>query len=114
MMADTALVRCTVLEVQPVNAGRILALASVEVEIDGVVFVVEGVQVVRVPATRDQPERTGVDLPRYRNRQGAWRPTLKMPEEVRQPLGDAILERCCEMGITRRLAAIPVPLPPLR
>lgn len=106
-MTETALVRCTVREIHPVSAGRLLALATVEVEIEGVVLVVEGVQVLRFPATRDEPERTGVDLPRYRDRHGVWRPALKVPEEIRQPLGDAILERCCEMGITRRLTTKP-------
>ena len=62
-MSDTALVQCGVLDVHPVNKGRLLALASVEIDI-------EGVQVVRVPANRERPEMTGVDLPRYRGGDG--------------------------------------------
>ena len=34
----------TVLDVQPVNAGRLLAVAMVEINIDGVIIAVHGIQ----------------------------------------------------------------------
>ena len=27
---------------------------------------------------------------------------MELPEELRKPLGDVVLERCCELGITQR------------
>ncbi|MEX2650224.1 MAG: hypothetical protein WD673_14530 [Alphaproteobacteria bacterium] len=69
-MSDTVLVQCSVLDVHPVNMGRLLALAAVEIDVKGAVIVIEGVQVVRFPATRVRPEMTRVDLPRYRGRDG--------------------------------------------
>ncbi len=82
-----------------------MTVASVETDIEGVVIVIQGVQVIRIPANRERPEMTGVDLPRYRGRDGVKQKAIQVPEEVRSPLGDAILELCCELGITRRVAA---------
>ena len=105
-MADgpggAAIVEAVVVAVQPVGKGRLLALASVELALDGVRFVVHGIQVLQLRHPGTGEPATGVDLPRYRTPDGAWRPALELPAELHTPIGDAVLERCCELGITRR------------
>ena len=51
-------VSITVVSVKPVKFGKIFALASVEIDIDGVLLVLHGVRAIRV-----QPMRTRIDLP---------------------------------------------------
>ena len=46
-MTGTALVSCRVLEVIPLTTGRLIALASVEIDIEGVCLTLHGVQVDR-------------------------------------------------------------------
>lgn len=101
-MTNTSLITATVLDVTPIGKGRILALASVELMVDGIAFTLHGVQVVRLKHPGTGHEATGVDLPRYRGPDDAWRQAAELPEELRKPLGDAVFERCCELGITRR------------
>ena len=52
--AGSSLVSITVLSVTPVRAGKLFALASVEIDIDGVRIEVRGIRAMRVPtgATR--------------------------------------------------------------
>jgi hypothetical protein len=52
----------TVLSIKPVKFGQIFALASVEIDIDGVVLVIHGIR-----AMRGQPMVTRVDLPVFRD-----------------------------------------------
>ncbi len=104
-MTETALITATVLAVEPVGKGRLLALASVELVLDGVAFVLHGVQVVRLKHPVSGQEATGVDLPRYRAPDGQWRAAIALPPELRRPLGDAVLEQCCVLGITQRVTA---------
>jgi hypothetical protein len=47
--AKTGSVTITVLSVTPVRAGRILALASVEIDVDGVVIDIHGIRAARSP-----------------------------------------------------------------
>ncbi len=103
MDTESTMVSCTVVDVQAVNKGRLIALATVDVEIDGVVIRIDGIQIVRMPPTAKRSEMTGVDLPRYRAADGAWKQAIQLPDEVRIPIGDAVLDRCCEEGITKRL-----------
>ena len=101
-MENFTTVRCTVVDVKPVNKGRLLALAKVEIDIDGIMVMVDGVQIVRIPANGHRQEMTGVDVPRYRAPDGTWKQAITLPDELDGPLGDAVLDRCCELGITRR------------
>ncbi|TAN59632.1 MAG: hypothetical protein EPN20_14770, partial [Magnetospirillum sp.] len=75
-MTDSVPVTVTVLDMQPVHRGRLLALATVEVEIEGVVFVINGVQLTRITNPK---EGTAVDLPRYRDAAGEWRQAITLP-----------------------------------
>ena len=87
-MDDRAVVEVTVLEVKPVRSGRLVALASVEIAVGGVAFVVHGVQVV---AARDpRPGRPGA---------GVLPPPPDLPPELEDPLGRAVLEHCAELGL---------------
>jgi stage V sporulation protein G len=65
------------------GAGRLVALAAVEIDLEGVVVVVQGVQVIR------HRGRISTQAPRFRNpRTGVWMPAVILPEE----LGLAIAE----------------------
>jgi hypothetical protein len=80
--AATTIVSFTVLGVEPVRgAGRLIALARVELELDGVILIMQGVRVVRMG--------NGVltEPPKFRDpRTGDWLPALIVPAE----LGEAI------------------------
>ena len=60
--AGSSLVSITVLSVTPVRAGRLFALASVEIDIDGVRIEVRGIRAMRVPtgATRWNSRRSAM------------------------------------------------------
>ena len=100
-MDRTATVEITVLGVRPVGKGRLLALASVELALEGVLFVLHGLQVLQIRDAITGAPATGVDLPRYRLPDGSWQVAIKLPPELERPIGDAVLARCCELGIAR-------------
>lgn len=52
-MTNSVPVTVTVLDMQPVNRGRLLALATVEVEIEGAAFVINGVQLTRITSPKE-------------------------------------------------------------
>lgn len=58
---------------------------------------INGVQLLR---TNTPTEGTAVDLPRYRDAGGEWRRAIALPEELRAPIGDVVLEKSLELGIT--------------
>jgi hypothetical protein len=80
--AATTIVTFTVTDVERVRgAGRLVALAKVELELDGVVLVMQGVRVMR--------ERGGITVqpPRSRDpRTGNWIPALLVPAELGQAI----------------------------
>jgi len=57
--------------------GKIFALASVEIDIDGVLLVLHGVRAIRV-----QPMGTRIDLPMFRDENGVWRRAVTLPDEI--------------------------------
>ncbi|MGH6896908.1 MAG: hypothetical protein ACREJ5_10225 [Geminicoccaceae bacterium] len=70
------------------GAGRLVALATVEIDLDGVVVLVQGMQVIR------RRGRIATQAPRFRNpRSGAWMPAVILPDE----LGAAIAEELHQM-----------------
>lgn len=90
MTADeTALVACRVHDITRVTHGHLLALASAEIDIDGVGFRLDGIQVVTARA-RGFPT-VQVKLPTYRGADGLWHPAITLPPELERPLGDAVL-----------------------
>ena len=81
------------------GAGRLVALATVEIDLEGVVVVVQGVQLIR------HRGRISTQAPRFRNpRTGVWMPAVILPEE----LGVAIAEELHRM-LMRRPGAVALP-----
>ncbi|MBX9635023.1 MAG: hypothetical protein K2X44_08585 [Magnetospirillum sp.] len=90
MTDDVALVACHIHDITRVaNHAHLLALASANMEIDGVSFRLDGIQVVTARA-RGFPT-VQVKLPTYRGADGVWRPAIVLPPELERPLGDAVL-----------------------
>ena len=80
--AATTIVTFTVTDVEHVRgAGRLVALAKVELELDGVVLVMQGVRVIR------QRDRITTQAPRIRDhRTGELVPALIVPDELGQAI----------------------------
>lgn len=91
MTDDIALVACRVHAITRVTHAHLLALASadIEIEIDGVGFRLDGIQVIAAKA-RGFPT-VQVKLPTYRGVDGVWHPAITLPPELERPLGDAVL-----------------------
>lgn len=88
----TTTVNFTVTEVEWVRGcGRLVALASVELELEGVVLTMQGIRVMR------QGRRFTTEAPRYRNPStGTWLPAVIVPRELGQAIAgelQAILSR---------------------
>jgi stage V sporulation protein G len=92
----------TVRSLTPARAGRLFALASVSIDIDGVQIEVHGIRALRV-----QPVGTRIELPKFRDALGIMRPAITLPEEVRGPIGDAVLDVLVERGLASRRVAGP-------
>lgn len=75
---STATVTFVVTRVERLSgAGRLVALATVEIDLEGVVIVVQGVQVIR------HRGRITTQAPRFRNpRTGIWTPAVILPDEL--------------------------------
>jgi stage V sporulation protein G len=94
---NTTTAAIVVLAIHPIaNAGKLLALAEVELVIDGVSLLIHGVQV------RADGEKTEVSLPRYRAPDGTWKTSITLPAEVRDPMGDVVMEAGIEAGILKK------------
>jgi stage V sporulation protein G len=77
-----------VLEVQLITAGRLIALAAIELEVDGIAIVLQGVRVVRTG-----PRTVGVAPPSYRGSTGAAVPAVMLPEELSEAIAGAVLDK---------------------
>ena len=96
-MADTIPVTLRVSNARPINAKDLFAMVDVEVLVGGVAFDIQGVQ------TRREPDgRTSVRLPTFKDADGVWRPAIKLPDEVRGPLTNAVLDFLLEEGLAKR------------
>ena len=97
---DTTTAAITVLSITPLaNAGKLLALADVELVLDGVAMIIHGVQV------RAKGDETEVTLPRYRSPTGEWKAAISLPDEVREPMGDAVISAGIEAGLLKERVA---------
>lgn len=89
-MTDTSSVGFEVRSIEPVHgAGRLVALAVVAVDIDGVELVLQGVQVMREP---DGGWRVRPPVWRHPG-SGAWVPAVVLPDELRDAIGAEVLAR---------------------
>jgi hypothetical protein len=99
--SPSSTVTITVLSIKAVKFGKIFALASVEIDIDGVVLILHGVRAIRV-----RPMGTLIDLPTFRDENGVWRHAVTLPDEISGPLGRAVLDELVERGLAIRGAAL--------
>jgi len=103
--AGSSLVRITVLSVTPARTGKLFALASVEVDIDGVQIAIHGIRALHAADSAG----TRIELPQFRDLNGRWQTAITLPEEVRGPIGDAVLNELIERGLAKRWFAVPIP-----
>ncbi len=94
---NSAVVTCTVLNARPVASKTLFAMVDIELLIEGVSFVICGVQ-----ARREPDGGSAVRLPTYRGTDGSWLPAVKLPEELRGPVADTVLEYLVEEGLAKR------------
>ena len=100
----TTQVSITVLSVTPMQAGKLFALAAVAIDIDGVLIEIHGIRAIHVP-----PAATRIELPTFRDAAGRSRAAIVLPEEVRLPIGDAVLEELVERSLAVRRPALSAP-----
>jgi hypothetical protein len=83
----TTTVTFTVTEFERVrDAGRLIALAKVELEVAGVVLTMQGVRVLR------HGRRLATEAPRFRDpATGSWVPALVIPDELGQAIARELL-----------------------
>jgi hypothetical protein len=65
---------------------------------------------------RDQPPSrlensigTRIELPKFRDATGILRSAITLPDEIRGPIGDAVLAALIERGIAKRRFIMPMP-----
>jgi stage V sporulation protein G len=97
---ETSTATISVLQVTAIHAGRVLALADVELILDGVSLVIHGVQV------RADASKTEITLPNYRAPDGSWKTAVTLPDDVRGPMADVVIAAAMEIGILMEKAAI--------
>ena len=99
--SETGAVSITVLSVKPMRSGKLFALASVELDFDGVRVEIHGIRALRV-----DPVGTRIELPKFRDANGLLRTAVVLPEEVRAPMGDIVLDTLVDHGLAvRRFSA---------
>ena len=76
------------------GCGRVLALAALEIDFDGVVVRLEGFQVLR------QGHRVFAHAPRFRNpKTGVWAPAVVLPDELSSAIAQELQRLlACEAG----------------
>lgn len=112
-LSDSEIISVVVTTVIPVNRGRIIALAEVELTIHGIAFELHGVVVARIRCGITGRDAAGVFLPQSRGQDGAWKPAVTLPPELERPIADAVLGRAHEVGIIKAADInIPASSPP--
>jgi hypothetical protein len=67
--------------------GRLLGLASAEIVVEGVSFVVQGIRLVY-----DEDGSLVVQPPRFRHSDGRWIPAVVLPEPLAEAIAAEVLE----------------------
>ena len=83
---DKTTATISVLAINRASGGRLLALADVEIVLDGI-------------QVRADANGSEVLLPKYRDGGGEWRTAISLPDELKGPMGDAVLAAGIEAGI---------------
>jgi hypothetical protein len=89
-------VNCTLIALTSKNAGRLLALADVELDFGGVPVVVNSIRIER--------EANGVSVRLPVDRDG--RPLIILPAEVKDGVSDIVLDAALEAGIVKERASV--------
>lgn len=97
----TTTVTFNVLSLTPIRSGKILALADVEIVIDGVALLVSGLQM------RATPRETRVDVPTHRMPNGEWKPSISLPEELMAAIAEAVVNAGINAGLLKRVMPLP-------
>nr|WP_314072660.1 hypothetical protein [uncultured Roseococcus sp.] len=95
-MSDSAIITCTVSNAQPCASKHVFALVDVHLDVDGVCFMIRGVQARHLPSGG-----TSIHLPTYKDAGGMPQPAIELPEELKQPLCDAVLSFLVEERLAR-------------
>ena len=93
--ADTERVTFTIANLRAINSKRLYALVDVEIRVAGLSFRIIGVQIQRGIGG------LSVHLPTHRDVNGAWKPVVEMPEELRLPLSDAVMGFLVDEGMAK-------------
>ncbi|PPQ40458.1 stage V sporulation protein G [Rhodoblastus acidophilus] len=76
----------TVVSVEKVQKGRLIGLAVVEVEIDGIPTLMQGFKIMRLPYGG-----LSCELPCFRHPDGRWLPAVVLTEELTKAIADEVL-----------------------
>jgi DNA-binding cell septation regulator SpoVG len=93
-------VRCTLINIISKSAGRLLALADVELDFDGVVVEINSIRIEREP--------NGVSVRMPVDRDG--RALVVLPDEVKDAISDIILGGALAAGIVKERVKVSVPV----
>jgi hypothetical protein len=93
---DTERVTFTIANLRTINSKRLYALVDVEIRVAGLSFRIIGVQIQRGSGG------LSVHLPTHRDVNGAWKPVVEMPEELCEPLSDAVMGFLVDEGMARQ------------
>lgn len=108
MLSDspaTAHIEITLCEVRPIRSKSVYALVDAILAISGVEITIKGVQARHVPGGG-----TSIHLPMYRDSDGAWRPAIAIPDELRDAIANLVLSHLIECGIAKPRASAGVPI----
>lgn len=94
-LTDTSSVRFEVRSIEWANSGRLVALATVAIDIEGVELVLQGIQIMR------EPDGTWtVRAPRWRHPgSGKWVPAVVLPDELQDAIGVEVLGRITSQSV---------------
>lgn len=95
-VGDTAVLTFVVSNARRIASKTLFAMVDVEVQLAGVAFLIQGVQARRLPQAG-----TSVHLPTFRDIDGGPKTAIILPDEVREPLTDAVLAFLVEEGLAR-------------
>jgi len=95
-MTDTSTVRFEVRGIERVHGGRVVALAIIAIDIEGVELVLQGVQIMREPNGGWM-----VRAPVWRHpKNGKWVPSIILPDELWQAIGAELLAKVTSQNVT--------------
>ncbi|MDB5379115.1 MAG: uncharacterized protein JWR00_3561 [Rubritepida sp.] len=93
---DTAILTFVVSNARRIDSKTLFAMVDVEVQLAGVAFLIQGVQARRLPQAG-----TSIHLPTFRDIDGGPKTAIILPDEVREPLTDAVLAFLMEERLAR-------------